>query len=458
MPRLISPTLLVAALALTWSSVAQAGDSCTSAPCARQDVQVSPAEGGRAAIAIDPANPASLAVASRSPDCGSGFAVHLSKDDGATWRRNCTIWGMWDDETPMEVPTVVFNKQGELFAVQPLYWGSEGGSLRAIRSITDDTNWDGWYTLAESRYYHGWIFNPQAEADNSATSPYRNNLYVSFTDVGWYEGHKSRIRVARSTNNGEKWTSVNATPEATGNEQLDLGDLAIDRNGNLFVSYLSCPGRQNCRDQPAELRLVRSTDGGLSWSAPAVLGQMQLPGGKEAIDTFLSFSYGALPRTKAAVSYTPVIAVDASEGPHQNRLYTVTTTYADQQLQVQLTTSDDQGATWSTPRPVAIGPRAADQFMPWVSVSKQGVVAVTWLDQRKHPKQTAYQPMVAFSSDGGDTFSAPTALQGEASDPVALKDLRGSTSHAWAGKLLKTAFIGSDATGAPSLRLSTTKP
>jgi len=446
MQSLMSSTLLAAALA------------CAAPAFAQADHEVAPAEAGRATIAVDAANPTSLAIGSRSPDCGSGFAVNLSKDDGATWHRNCTIWGMWDDETPMDVPTVVFNQQGELFAVQPLYWGSDGGSLRAIRSIESDQHWDGWYTLAESRYYHGWIFNPQAEADVSPTSPYRNNLYVSFTDVGWYDGHKSRIRVARSSNNGEDWTSVDATPEATGNEQVDFADLTIGRNGNLFVSYLSCPGRQSCRDQPAELRLVRSTDGGQTWSTPTALGQTQLPNGKEAIDTFLSFSYGALPRTQAAVSYTPVIAVDASEGPHQNRLYAVVTTYADRQLQVQLTTSDDQGTTWSAPRPVAIGPRAADQFMPWVSVSKQGVVAVTWLDQRKHPKQTAYQPMVAFSTDGGASFSAPAALQGEASDPVALKDLRGSASHAWAGKRLKTAFIASTAAGTASLRLSTAKP
>ena len=448
MRRSMIPTLLVAALAAAWSAGAQAADA-----------QVAPAEAGRVAMAVDASNPARLAIGSRSPSCWSGFAAHLSDDDGATWRHGCTMWGTQDDEAPTDSPAVAFDSAGVLIAVQPMYWDSDGGSLRAARSSNGGQSWDGWYTVGYSQYLHGSILNAQVEVDNAAASPNRGTVYASFTDDGWDVGSLSRIRVARSADGGRHWSSVSATPEATGDEQLDFSDLAIDRRGNLFLSYMSCTGPQaECRGQAAELRLTRSTDGGQSWSAPAKLAAIQLPAGKSAIDTRLNNDYGALPETKAAVSFSPVIAVDATEGAWQNRLYAVMTTYADKRLQVLLSSSDDQGATWSAPRPVAAGPRAADQFMPWVSVSRQGVVAVTWMDQRQHPKQPGYQAMVAFSKDGGATFGAPALLQGDASQPGKLKDLRGSASHAWTGKRLKTTFIGPDAAGKASLRLSTTKP
>lgn len=446
MQALLFPTLLVAALSAAWPA-AQA-----------KDVEVDKAQAGRATIAVDPANNASFALGSGTPDCWTRYAVFMTQDNGSTWQRNCTMWGTADDEGPIEEPTVAIT-QGQVIAVQPLYWDSDGGSLRAARSINAGTDWDGWYSVDYSRYYHGTILNPQAEVDNAPASPYRNTVYVSYTDNGWDDVSFSQVRVARSADAGKSWKAVRATPEAQGDERLDFGDLAIGRRGELFLSYMSCTGPQaECRGQAAQLRLVKSTDGGQTWGTPTAMASIQLPQGESIINTYLENDYGALPGTKAAVSYTPVIAVDATEGQWQNRLYAVMTTYADKHLQVLLTTSNDQGATWSAPKPVATGPRAADQFMPWVSVNAEGVVAVTWQDQRRHPQQADYQPMVAYSTDGGATFSAPAALQADAADPVKFKDLRGSASHVWAGKRLKTAHIGANAAGAPSLRLSTSKP
>jgi len=460
MPRLISPMLLVAALALPCSSFAQADNSCGGTPCVQKDVEVARADAGRVRVAVDAANPARLAIAATDHDvCGANI-IHFTQDDGATWSHSCTMWGVWDDEGPVEAPVVAFDKQGELIAVQSFYWGSDGGTVRASRSTDGGQTWDGWSTVASSLYYRGWVRSTQLKIDGSPASPYRGRMYASFTDDA---GNKARIRVASSDDSGHNWAPVNVTPLATGNEMLDFSDLAIGRDGSLYLSYLSCFGAdrsrdRDCHDQPAELRFVRSTDGGQSWSKPAALAQTMLPPGRALTDFQWMHSYGALPGTKAAVSFTPVIAVDPSEGPHRNRLYMVMTTYAEKRLQVLLITSDDQGASWSAPRPMATGPLGADQFMPWISVSRQGVLAVTWMDQRKHPQLPDYQPMVAFSSDGGDTFSAPEVLQGQASPAAALRDLSSIASHTWAGQRLKTAFIGPDAAAAPTVRLSTAKP
>lgn len=448
-----SSGLLVAALALPWPcfAQAQADQRCTGSPCVSKDVELSPAWPARTSIAIDAADASRIVIGYDDGHCHTG-AVQSSPDGGQTWRHLCTPLGNADDEDSTEAPAVGFSRDGSVIAALPYEWS--GSKLQAMRS-TDGLKWDDWgTTIAYSHFYEfGWIKSVHLEADAGADSPYQGRLYASFTDDGM---SKVVIRVGRSED-GLAWRTVDATPTAAGDERLDFSDLAIGRDGSLYLSYLSCIGAgHDCHGRPAELRLVRSTDGGQTWTTPTTLASTKLPPGEVAHR--LWYDYGALPGTTEFVSFTPVIAVDASSGPHQDRLYTVMTTYADKHLQVLLSTSDDRGASWSTPRPVATGPHSADQFMPWISVSRQGDVAVSWMDQRKHPQQTGYQPMVAFSTDGGASFSAPAVLQGWTSDPAVLGDLDSIASHAWAGKRLKTAFVGPDAAGATTLRLSTAKP
>lgn len=454
MHRMLSPTLLMLALIGAGPAFAQADQRCTGSPCVRQDVEIAPASAGRTSIAINPANAQQIVIgnAGKYGDCSRG-AVHFSADRGRTWRHSCTLPGVADDEYSTEAPAVAFDHEGALVAVQPFYW-SDGAKVWASRSTDGGQTWDGWYTIGSSLFYDSWIKSVHLEPDTWVSSPYRGRLYASFTDDG---SDKAVIRVGHSDDGGRHWQTVGATPVATGQEMLDFGDLAVGRDGGVYLSYLSCTGQdRDCHGRPAEFRVVRSGDGGKTWGTPTVLAQAALPPGQ--VSSNLWYSYGALPDTKALVSFTPVIAIDNSGGPHQNRLFTVLTTYADKRLQVLLSTSDDQGASWSAPHPVVAGPRGADQFMPWVSVSRQGVVAVTWMDQRKHPQQTGYQPMVAFSTDGGASFTAPGALQGQVSQPEVLQDLDGLASHAWSAQQLNTVFVGPDAAGAPSLRLTIATP
>jgi hypothetical protein len=452
----MSRILLTTALVLAWPAWAQADPGCSGSPCVRQDVEIAPADAGRTVIAVDPADASRLALTHRVDyeTCDTRTMVHWSEDKGATWQSKCTMWGVWDDERTLQSPALAFDRHGVLLTVQPLYWAAPGGYLRASRLDPQTHDWDGWYYVASTRYEQGVLLNNRVQVDASPASPRRGTVYASFTEDAW---DRAQIRVARSANNGRHWDVADATPPAFGNEMLDFSDLAIGRDGSLYLSYLNCVGvNRDCHGQPARLRFVRSVDGGLTWSKPTLLASTMLP--PDPLPLHWLAVYGALPGTQSTLSFTPAIAIDATEGPHQDRLYSVMTTYRNERLQVLLTTSDDRGASWSPPRPVATGPHAADQFMPAISVSRQGVVAVTWMDQRRHPKETAFRPLVAFSTDGGESFSAPAPLQREASQPEAIGDLSGIASHAWAGSRLKTIFLGPDANGATTARLGTAKP
>lgn len=448
MRRFMSPTLLAVALGAQTLCLAQSPASATST--------ISAETAGRVSIAADAANPARLAVSGWGGDhCpGMGAGVYLSQDGGATWDTGCTYPGNADDESPTETPAVAFDKEGTLVVVQPFYWDADGGSLMAGRSHDGGRTWDDWRRVSRSHFARGTLRKAGIAVDNSTTSLHAGRIYAHYTDDS---RNRVVIRVAWSDDGGRQWTAENASPVATGKELLDMSHLAIDRQGHLHLTYLSCiaADRIDCRGRPAEARAIRSDDGGKSWSAPVTLAQTKLP------PDWAKWQYpnfGALPGTDVAVSFTPVIAVDNSGGSHQDRLYAVMTSYAHERLQLLLTTSDDQGASWSAPRALAAGPKLADQFTPWISVNAQGVVAVTWLDQRAAPLETGYRPMVAYSTDGGTSFSKPRALQSQTSRPDDLPTLSGAASHVWAGNQLKTGFIGTDDAGATSLQLSTSKP
>jgi len=86
-------------------------------------------------------------------------------------------------------------------------------------------------------------------------------------------------------------------------------------------------------------------------------------------------------------------------------------------MQVKVASSTDHGATWGSPVPVAPPTATNDQFFPWLSVSSNGTVGVTWLDRRNDPNNVNYEAFASLSSDGGTTFPANIDLSSAPSNP-----------------------------------------
>jgi hypothetical protein len=114
-------------------------------------------------------------------------------------------------------------------------------------------------------------------------------------------------------------------------------------------------------------------------------------------------------------------------------MYNWTGTY----MQVGVVRSTDGGNTWSKPVPLAPLSDTHDQFFPWLSVSPSGLVSVTWLDRRNDPANVDYQPFVAISRDGGQSFGPDVQLTTGFSDPN-----RGGEGNGWIGDYIGNTWAG----------------
>jgi hypothetical protein len=384
--------------------------TCSPAPCRLPNVQVS--EGGM------PVNEHSLAVNSRNPkqffssgndyNCAALQGLYASNDGGSTWNHKC-------------MPTLANNiGQGDVVGDYDL-----NGVLYAT-GIDADTKtgiWTGVITFSKDNgvtwsapriaarpLFNDAVDKPWLEIDKSPSSPFANRLYISGTQFGVVAS--SSISVSHSAD-AKTWKTVAVdTPPSGFIDQFS--DLAIANDGTVYVSWMRCTLSRNgtCAGTvgtPATLYLSKSVDGGDKWSKLETIAQVDL-----APQGF----YGLLPHTEERVFDIPGIAIDKSSGRHAGRLYVVMYNWTGSFMQVLVTHSVDGGSTWSTPVPVSPANVNHDQFMPWIAVSAAGTLAVTWLDRRNDPKNLKYQPFIAFSSNGGATFSKNQALSSTLSNPL----------------------------------------
>ena len=115
----------------------------------------------------------------------------------------------------------------------------------------------------------------------------------------------------------------------------------------------------------------------------------------------------------------PTLAVDGRGPTHRGRIYALWNDFGDNGERLPrmlLSYSDDRGATWVEPRPVAPAAGSA-QFRGNVAVNADGVVGVVWMDTRDHPGRDGFHAYFTASLDGGDSFLPPVALSRAASDP-----------------------------------------
>jgi hypothetical protein len=389
------------------------GVGCSPAPCVLPPTQASegPSANTFAPVAVSPKNPAHLTVGSHDSNCGISTQIgfYTSSDAGATWNATClpllTAFGKEFD--PGNLPLVGYDLKGAAYiAAEYEVPGPVGPSLIAIEKSTDGLTWSAPAVAVGGGGSE--IFYASLAVDQTRGSPYADSIYVAGIDL-----NGNQLLVSHSRDGGSTWTQ---TLVARDPSSVDYNpNLAVGKDGAVYLAWMHCPPAGPgvyCANSVENVGFSESDDGGLTWSGPKIIAKvLELP------NSCSCWPFGAVPNTRIGAPNTPALGVDNSNGPYSGRLYATMFQWTGTYMRVQVIHSSDGGNTWSMPVPVAPPSDIHDQFFPWLSVSANGLVGVSWLDRRNDPANVSYQAYAAISSDGGEDFQPNVQLTKAFSNP-----------------------------------------
>ena len=281
--------------------------------------------------------------------------------------------------------------------------------------------------------------------------------FIAFDRLGSfnYWGHgatRNGIFLRRSLDGGSTWEpelrTVVAQPTAPGIPFEDKPYLVADTSksryaGNLYVGWT----RWTLTD--SQMLFSRSTDDGLTWSAPIEISRVRgLPrddnGALEGFDGAVgpdgtlyavwalndhivfteshdggrTFSHTRNIVWTAPTMFAiegmdrangfPQIAVDPRGGSKGGPIYVTWSDYRNGEVDIFCIVSGNHGRTWSAPIRVNNDPLhdGADHFFQWLAVDPvSGAVNVAFYDRREDPQHRRQIVVLARSEDGGRTFA-----------------------------------------------------
>ncbi len=334
-------------------------------------------------IAINPANPNML-------EAGANITYsYRSTNGGSSWIQGTmnSSFGVWGD------PCIIYDTLGNLFyghlsnGSYPGYWIDR---IVVQRSTDNGVSWNDGAGIG---------FNPpNAQQDKEwlaadmTNSPYRNNIYVSWTQFDSYgstnSADSSRILFSRSTDHGITWSTPIRISDRAGDcydsdNTVEGAVPAVGPDGQVYISWAG----------PLGLEFDKSTDGGQTFGTDVHI--TNIPGGWD-------FNVPGIYRCNGL----PITACDISNSPYRGNIYV---NWSDQRngtdnTDVFICKSTDGGNTWSAPIKVNDDNTTRQQFFTWMTVDpKTGVVYVDFYD-RRNTTGAATDVYMAKSTDGGETF------------------------------------------------------
>jgi hypothetical protein len=366
--------------------------------CLEPVVNVSASLGNQAEsfVNVNPTNPNNIVATSNNPGTASIFRAY-STDGGTTWTRGtiatsvacCDGQAAWD-------------AFGNLFLV---YINDNVNKINVIVSTDGGATFSAPVTVGNGR-----VDQPSIAVGNGSVW------------VDWNQHGSMVARGAPVTGLGT-WGPFNAQqaiPSANGS----FGGIAVGpgpNGGKVIVTYQSPYGDQG----PSTIYANVDADGlGAGGFGPRVTVSATNVGGFDFIPA----------QSERSIDAEAGVVWDATGGPFNNRIYLV---YTDETVDenndtdILMRTSTDDGGTWSAPVRVNDDATTNSQFLPYVALDPTtGIVAVGFHDCRNDngvpgrggtnmiPNDDA-EYYGTFTTDGGATWARNVRLSGGFSNATA---------------------------------------
>ncbi|HEV2616592.1 MAG TPA: sialidase family protein [Candidatus Acidoferrales bacterium] len=338
-------------------------------------------------IAVNPNNPQQIvaayqarASAAFSADAGGHWALSpgaAPKDYAVSGDVSVTF----DDKGHAFLCYIAFDKLGT-----ENYW-AHNATRNGIFVRRSDDGGKNWNSEASTVISHpttpGIPFEdkPYIVADTNPKSPYAGNLYVGWTQ---FTISKSVILFSRSTDGGATWSAPVEISSHEGLPRDDNGAVegfsgAVASDGTLYAVWADGDN----------IVFTCSKDGGKTF-APS----------KEVV--------------RVAPLYFKVSNVDRANGfpqlaiaPKTKRLFVSWSDYRNGDVDIFVSTSDDNGMSWASAVRVNSDPihNGSDQFFQWLAVDPvTSAVCLVFYDRRDDARNRNTTVALARSTDGGRNF------------------------------------------------------
>jgi probable HAF family extracellular repeat protein/cysteine-rich repeat protein len=368
----------------TWVAAWQSFDSLDGTIGTDSDILVARSTDGGASWSA----PAALNT-NASSDAGDDWRPHLTTDGQGTW---VAVW-------------YSFDTLGGTIGID--------SDILVARSTDGGASWSAPAALNTSAGYD--YLNAHDERPQVATDGLGNWLTVWESEYSFGAiGNDSDIVASRSTDGGATWTQARAlNSDAGGDFRTDFAvRVATDSQGAWVAAWTS-------GGTDWDIEVARSSDAGAGWTWPVFLNSNAAwDGGGDLYPDLTTDGRGNW------------VAVWESDD--------VLSGAAGSDKDIFVARSMDDGATWAPP--IALntnaGSDAGDDRDPRVTTDGRGTWLAVWYsdDSLRGTIGTDTDILVARSTDGGASWSAPTVLNGGSGDdfdPQLTTDGRGTWVAVW---------------------------
>jgi len=258
----------------------------------------------------------------------------------------------------------------------------------------------------------GGTWTPPAPLNANAASDMRNDyrpqvttdaqgtwvaVWYSFDSLGGTLGTDSDILVARSTDAGVSWTApeplnTNAASD-TGNDNVP--QLTTDGAGAWVAVWYSEDSLGDTIGTDGDILVARSTDGGVTWTPPAALNtNAASDGGEDDWPQLTADGQGIWIAVWQSDSLRGTLGADSD---------------------ILMARSTDAGVSWTAPSRLNIDASSDenDDWIPQLTTDGLGTWVAVWVRAAKDA-----DILVARSTDAGVSWTAPRQLESNAANDL----------------------------------------